>query len=171
MAAPRSLSVFLAAQDAALLHGLSLVSRFALAGHGVWGSPRGSPGACCCLAAHKGSPSPPTQLLWASFRASCCRPRPGEGRRGPRCPPCPPCPRCPRCPRGPRGARGDVVLSLRPALQQPGRAGEGGPSAPQGCWDVWGLLGWVLWGFGTPPADPSYPHRSSTTASTGTAST
>ncbi|XP_032046141.1 ankyrin repeat and zinc finger domain-containing protein 1 [Aythya fuligula] len=34
MAAPRSLSVFVAAQDAALLHGLSLVTRFALAGQG-----------------------------------------------------------------------------------------------------------------------------------------
>ncbi|XP_035411966.1 ankyrin repeat and zinc finger domain-containing protein 1 isoform X2 [Cygnus atratus] len=34
MAAPRSRSVFLAAQDAALLHGLSLVTRFAAAGHG-----------------------------------------------------------------------------------------------------------------------------------------
>lgn len=41
MAAPRSLSVFLAAQDAALLHGLSLVTRFALAGDGEWGPPGG----------------------------------------------------------------------------------------------------------------------------------
>lgn len=58
MAAPRSRSVFLAAQDAALLHGLSLVTRFAAAGHGAWGSLRGSPVSCSCPAARKGSRSP-----------------------------------------------------------------------------------------------------------------